>query len=273
MSSPIREPDIPPLTEAEVAAMLTAAGVDVAQDSADFAIYMRYIKATVAELAAPMAQAEYDALLAVIQRNPPQAVLDSIRARAISNARDLITQMTQAELSKVAQQIAEQVAQGKGPREVARWLDAVKGLDSGRAATYSKYVAELEASGLSDAEVARRAEAMFNKLLKDRKEVIAQTEMRKATSEVKAEEARLRGDKFKVWQTVGDDRVSDECQACEAQGPIPIGDNFTSGNGEPPNHPRCRCTVNYYSNPALTDVYKRDADARAARTAAAKADE
>ena len=72
MSSPIREPDIPPLTEAEVAAMLTAAGVDVAQDSADFAIYMRYIKATVAELAAPMAQAEYDALLAVIQRNPPQ---------------------------------------------------------------------------------------------------------------------------------------------------------------------------------------------------------
>ena len=97
--------------------------------------------------------------------------------------------------------------------------------------------------------------------------------MRKATSEVKAAEARERGDKFKVWQTVGDDRVSDECQACEAQGPIPIDESFTSGASEPPNHPNCRCTVNYYSNPALTDIYKRDAEARAARTAAAKSDD
>lgn len=270
MSAEIKPGDIPPITAAEVSAMLAAAGVEAARDSAEFAVYFDYIKGVVDELAAPMAEQTRLALLDVIQRNPPPEVLAAIRERAISNARDMITNVTQAELSKIHEQIAAATAQGKGPREVARWLDEVKGLDSNRVKSYEKYVRELEGMDLTDAEVEKRAEAYYQKLLRDRKETIAATEMRKATSQVQAEQARANGAKMKVWLTVGDDRVSDQCQACEAQGPIAIGDNFTSGNGEPPNHPGCRCTVGYWSNTALNDVYKRRADERAAATAAAK---
>lgn len=270
MSAEITPKDIPPITAAEVSAMLAAAGVEVAQGSAEFAVYFDYIKGTFDELAAPMAEQTRLALLEVIQRNPPPEVLAAIRERAISNARDMITNVTQAELSKIHEQIAAATAQGKGPREVARWLDEVKGLDSNRVKSYEKYVRELEASDLTDAEIQKRAEAYYQKLLRDRKDTIAQTEMRKATSQVQAEQAKANGAKFKMWLTVGDDRVSDQCAACEAQGPIPINDNFTTGNGEPPNHPRCRCTVSYWSNPALNDIYARRAAERAAATEAAR---
>lgn len=235
----IEQGDIPPLTAAEVAAMLSAAGIEVATNSPEFAIYMQYITGIFDELAAPMAEAERQALLGVIQRNPPPEVLEAIRARAISNARDLITNVTQAELSKIQQQIAEQTALGKGPREVARWLDEVKGLDNVRAQSYRKYLEELQASDLSDAEIERRAEAYYQSLLRDRRETIARTEMRKATSGVAAEQAKLSGAKMKVWLTVGDDRVSDQCQADEAAGPIPIDEAFPSGNMETPGHPNC----------------------------------
>lgn len=266
----ITEDDIPPLTVAEVAAMLSAAGVAAAPGSAEFQIYMNYIMGVFDEIAAPIAEAQRLALLNVIQRNPPPEVLEAIRQRAISNARDLITNVTQAELSKIQAQIAEQTALGKGPREVARWLDEVKGLDNARAQAYRKYIDELRKLDLSDAEIERRAQAYYQKLLRDRRETIARTEMRKATSEVAAEQARLSGAKMKVWLTVGDDRVSDQCQADEAAGPIPIDDSFPSGYSEPPGHPNCRCTVSYYANEALTPIYEQRARERAAATAAAK---
>lgn len=270
MSAEITPRDIPPITAAEVTAMLAAAGIAVPENSAAFAVYFQYINGVVDELAAPMAEQTRLALLDIIQRNPPPEVLAAIRERAISNARDMITNVTQSELVKIHEQIAAATAQGKGPREVARWLDEVKGLDSNRVKSYEKYIRELEAMDLTDAEIESRAEAYYQKLLRDRKETIATTEMRKATSQVQAEQAKASGAKMKVWLTVGDDRVSDVCAACEAQGPIPINDNFTSGNGEPPNHPRCRCTVSYYSNTALNDIYARRAAERAAATEAAR---
>lgn len=259
------------LTDAEIQAMIFAAGITAVVDSPEYLVYAKYIAQAFNETAGPMADAEYAALLGVLQQAPPAAVLDAIRARAESNAKDLITNVTQAELSKIAGQIATATAEGRGPRDVARALEAVKGLDSNRAATYEKYVADLELSGLSDADIARRADAMYNKLLKDRKETIARTEMRKATSEVQDIEAKERGAQFKVWQTSGDDRVSDECEGCESDGPIPIDDNFSSGLPHPPNHPNCRCTVSYLTNPALLPEWQARADRRAVETAAAKA--
>jgi hypothetical protein len=258
------------MTREQIAAMLATAGFDIAQDSVEFAIWFSYINEIEAATVGPMAEQFERALLDVLQRNPPPEVLEAIRNRAQSGATDLITNLTQAEINKVQAQIAEAAAQGRGPREVARFLDEVKGLDDNRARSYAKYIEELEQSGLSDADIERRAEAYYKKLLRDRKETIAQTEMRKGTSEIRKAEAEARGASMKVWQTVGDDRVSDECQACEAQGPIPIDEAFASGADTPPNHPSCRCTVSYYSNEALTPVYEERAAARAERTAEAK---
>lgn len=47
----------------------------------------------------------------------------------------------------------------------------------------------------------------------------------------------------KEWLTAGDDLVSEECQANEDQGPIPVDDDFDSGDDSPPLHPNCRCTI------------------------------
>jgi SPP1 gp7 family putative phage head morphogenesis protein len=49
---------------------------------------------------------------------------------------------------------------------------------------------------------------------------------------------------YKAWSTAGDDDVDEEiCAPNEEQGPIPLDDDFDSGDSEPPGHPNCRCTL------------------------------
>ncbi len=49
---------------------------------------------------------------------------------------------------------------------------------------------------------------------------------------------------WKIWQTVGDNMVTPECEANEAEGWIMEEENWSSGDDLPPRHdnPRCRCT-------------------------------
>jgi len=50
--------------------------------------------------------------------------------------------------------------------------------------------------------------------------------------------------RYKAWSTAGDDDVDEEiCAANEDEGPIPLDDEFQSGDSEPPGHPNCRCTL------------------------------
>jgi HK97 family phage portal protein len=46
----------------------------------------------------------------------------------------------------------------------------------------------------------------------------------------------------KAWMTDGPN-ACEACRANAAQGPIPVGDNFTSGAAEPPQHPNCECRL------------------------------
>jgi len=76
-----------------------------------------------------------------------------------------------------------------------------------------------------------------------RSNMIAVTEWNRAAStatQLAYEQAGITG---KIWITVGDDDVDDICAANEAEGPIPIGETFTSGDMHPPAHPLCRCNV------------------------------
>ncbi|MBU0777628.1 phage head morphogenesis protein, partial [Patescibacteria group bacterium] len=49
----------------------------------------------------------------------------------------------------------------------------------------------------------------------------------------------------KSWLTVGDDLVSAPCMANQAQGWIPIGEQFAGGVMQPLQHPYCRCVALY----------------------------
>jgi len=45
------------------------------------------------------------------------------------------------------------------------------------------------------------------------------------------------------WATAGDATVCAVCDGNEAAGLIPVGDEFPSGDDQPPAHPNCRCSL------------------------------
>lgn len=74
--------------------------------------------------------------------------------------------------------------------------------------------------------------------------MVARTEMALADTAGTMESFKACADIVgKRWTTAGDDRVSDECQACEDEGAIPLDQAFSSGADAPPNHPNCRCAI------------------------------
>ncbi len=175
---------------------------------------------------------------------------------------NLVTLMLKSELNKIANVIQKGIAEGKNPLDVKRDLDMVKGLDNPRAARLLKYENYLRAKGELDEEIIqKKVDRYFNKLLNDRKETIARTEMRYATGEGHYEEAKENKKRWKAWMTVKDDRVSDLCAGNEAVSWIKIEDQFPSGHSHVPGHPNCRCTIAYKS----LDPDKEDIDYMAKR--------
>jgi len=83
----------------------------------------------------------------------------------------------------------------------------------------------------------------FADMTRYRSELIARTETANALTHASLDRMGDLGVDGKEWVTVGDDRVSLECQSNEAQGVIPIDQEFTSGVMGPPQHPACRCAI------------------------------
>jgi len=168
----------------------------------------------------------------------------------------------------LAQEVRRGLDDGLDSVALGRRLKLVEGLDSGRAATLDKYRRYLEAKGYEGAKLDDALARRKAVLLRQRREMIAQTEMRYAQGEGDMFAAKASGRTFKVWITSGDNRVSDECKANEAAGWIGIGKAFPGGVQTVPQHPGCRCTVSYRANQPGPRATAR-ANARAANTAAA----
>ena len=79
----------------------------------------------------------------------------------------------------------------------------------------------------------------------DRAELIADTEIARANSVAAVESYKAARDVgvnvMKAWVTTDD--ACDECQENEDEGPIPLDDEFPSGDSEPPGHPNCLCVI------------------------------
>jgi hypothetical protein len=180
------------------------------------------------------------------------------RRLAEDAARSLAEQIAKADLNSMGETIARGLEAGKRPRDLYNQLQEVKGLDSNRAKTYENLKNKLEESDLSDAELQKRLDREYQKLLQERRKTIAQTEGRNATSEARRVEAENRGAKWKRWVTSQDDRVSEVCLGNEADGVIPIEQAFSSGHQQTPGHPNCRCSVSYVKS----DKAKESAELR-----------
>lgn len=177
-------------------------------------------------------------------------LIAAAQAQAERQVKKITGNLAQAELNKIADIIAKNIADGKNPSEAAKLLTDVKGLDKNRAATYRKFVEELEESGLSDEAIKKRSERKFKELLEDRRRSIASQETRIAQGEADRSGALANGDKFKIWISVGDARVDPEiCQTNEARGWVDIDHVYTHGDQAQPGHVGCRCTVSYRKLP------------------------
>ena len=92
-------------------------------------------------------------------------------------------------------------------------------------------------------QLTRKIRKEFTQYSKVRAEMIARTESSNAYGRASLEYYKEAGIQTKQWYTMQDELVSDICLANEAQGPIPINDNFSSGVQNEPNHVNCRCSV------------------------------
>lgn len=90
---------------------------------------------------------------------------------------------------------------------------------------------------------------------KYRAQRIVRTETAKMVGESEHVTALKNGAGTKSWQTCDDDRVSDECMANEDEGTIGVDRAFVSGATYPPQHPNCRCVVDYYFAPFQGTVW------------------
>ena len=73
-------------------------------------------------------------------------------------------------------------------------------------------------------------------------DMVAITELARATSVAAMNTYRANSIEATYWATADDDRVcSSVCEPNEAQGAVPLGAAFQSGDTEPPGHPICRC--------------------------------
>lgn len=117
---------------------------------------------------------------------PQQTARARLRVKA---ATSLLRDFTKTQLNSMGEAIAAGLEAGKGPREIARMLTDVQGLDPQRAARLEKVPRYLEASDLSNDALEKALERERQKLLRDRREAMAA--LRPATRD-KARRGRLR---------------------------------------------------------------------------------
>jgi len=99
--------------------------------------------------------------------------------------------------------------------------------------------------GLSDNAIANNLRKKVPETYKNRTETIVRTEMSEIVNRTELQTAVNNNATGKKWITVGDDRVSDACNANEEEGLVGIDVVFSSGHSRPPEHPNCRCLLEY----------------------------
>lgn len=240
------EQRISELIRAQIAVTLTEMGLaKIVEDRA----LMSYLAGELAQQAIASSPALYNSLAQSLTLPVGEIALAEARAMAVDRATTLVTQMAQSDIRAIGEAVARGLERGDGVQAIARRLETVKELNAPQAKRLDKYIRDMLETDLPDEKVAARAERMRQKLLRERKEMIAQAEARYAVEEAHRVEARAAGKKYKSWITSMDERVSDGCEENQAAGWIKIDKAFPSGDMKTPRHPRCRCTIAYRSAP------------------------
>ena len=187
----------------------------------------------------------YNAMLDRLTGTANPAAIAAARNAAKRQAETYVKGMGETEMRKIGEVIGENIKAGLNPREAAKKLDMVKGLDSQRAKTLANYEKKLKESGKKGKKLTDAVQRKHDSLLRDRRRTIAHHEQSIATAQGNYDRAKEDGAEWKRWMTSEDNRVADICRANQGSGWIKIEDNFASGQKMNPGHVRCRCTIAY----------------------------
>lgn len=198
-----------------------------------------------------------------------------ILAAASETSNLLVANLTQTQMQVLADTLERGLRDQVGIPGLRNEIAKVIDLTPRQAESLAKERARLIAAGESPESIDAALDKLREGMIKDRAEVIAQAEARNAMEAGEIKVALNRGANYKMWITVGDDRVTDGCETNEAQGAIPIDQEFQSGDQHPPRsgNPRCRCTLGYVKDTGRGELGRAQEEATAAaqQTAEAKA--
>ena len=223
------------------------------------------------KLASALEAAHLNGDAAFVTAAPSPVALLRARELAQTAAESLARDLTNTQLKSMGETLAQGLAEGKRPVDLYNKLQEVQSLDSNRARTLANMEKKLQEAGVDADRQARVLEKERQRLLRERRKTIANTEGRYATSEARRAAADDRKDEFKRWITSPDERLCEVCDGNENDGVIPINESFSSGHTQTPAHPNCRCTVAYIPGGKAKELAEKGFERKMARKEAARA--
>lgn len=171
---------------------------------------------------------------------------DAVKA-AKARAAKMVTEISKETERAIRNAIALAIKNGTPPLQAAKEIRELIGLTSAQAQAVLKFREQMKKQGLTQAKIDAAAEKYSTRLLKDRAESIARTEImdalnagQQAAWEQAQAEGLLSPNATKEWIVTPDDLLCPECGAMDGKR-VPLDEDFE--DGDPPLHPNCRCTM------------------------------
>jgi hypothetical protein len=166
---------------------------------------------------------------------------------AKKRAAKMVTGITKETERAIRNAIATAIKNGTPPLQAAREIRELIGLNSAQAQAVLAFREQMKKQGLKQDRIDAAAEKYSTRLLKERSEKIARTEIMDALNAgqheawVQArEDGLLSANATKEWIVTPDDLLCADCEAMDGV-TVPLDEGFDEG--DPPLHPNCRCTT------------------------------
>jgi hypothetical protein len=181
-------------------------------------------------------------LVALLEQNLADAMLKGDRVHQFAEADD--TSDDPADPFAIPSNASPAMLTGD---EAALWASIHAGEQvSGINDTTMELIANAVEQGIEDnlgvPGTARLIKDVIDTMTTSRSQMIASTEMNSAFSEATLRKLDRLNVEYKQWIT-SPGNVCDECSENEDASPIPLDEDFPSGDSAPPAHPNCRCAV------------------------------
>lgn len=205
--------------------------------------------------------AQVGALPAAARRQPDVALSLAAHAAANPAALEAVKRQTLRRIQDISQEtetairdsLTRGLAAGSPPRQVAREIRAVIGLNRRQSLALDRFRARLVADAVDPATLERRVLRQGDQMVRQRAVSIARTETMTALNEgTRLQRERLaaegtigRDDFEQEWVVAHDERLCPQCAPMDGVR-VPIGAPFDTVLGAmagPPLHPNCRCTT------------------------------